>query len=344
MNAPLAIVVAVLLLFANAFFVGAEFALVSARRSAVEVHAAQGSSAARITLRAMDRVTVMMAGAQLGITLCSLGLGAVGEPAVAAALEPLMGAVGIPDYLVHPISFVIAMIVVVYLHMVVGEMVPKNMAIAAPDRAAIGLGPPMYAIAWVLRPLLWLMNAWANVMLRAMKIQPTDDVASTVTADQARAYLEESHEEGLLEENEHRLMSGAITLSDETAADEMLPVDTLAVLPHTATVADAEALCVQYGFSRFPVQDGADWVGYVHVKDLLDVPDDAIDEPIAPHCHDLVSVHSDTSLQQVLAAMQRATAHMALVTEGGAVIGVVMLEDVVERMIGNVTEETNSRS
>lgn len=339
----LALIVAMILLLGNAFFVGAEFALVSAHRAGVEILATEGSTAARITLRAMDRVTVMMAGAQLGITLCSLGLGAVGEPAVAHLLEPAFEAAGLPDHLVHPVAFVIALILVVYLHMVVGEMVPKNMAIASPERAALTLGPPMYWIAMVLRPLLWIMNGLANLTLRIVRVTPTEDVTSTVTADQAREYLAASHEEGLLEDNEHRLMSGAITLGDETASDVMVSVDVLQVLPEDATVADAEAACVQYGFSRFPIvaPSGA-LTGYVHVKDTLGVPDEELGRQFTEdERHDLVTVYSDASLQDVLGAMQRGRAHMALVTEGGAVIGVAMLEDIVERMIGQVSDRSH---
>lgn len=341
MNPWLAIGVALLLLVGNAFFVGAEFALVSARRSSIELRATEGNGAARTTLRAMERVTTMMAGAQLGITLCSLGLGAVGEPAVAHLLEPVFAFVRLPDTLVHPVAFVVALVIVVYLHMVVGEMVPKNMAIADPDRAALLLGPPMYAIAWILRPLLWLMNALANLTLRVVRVTPSDEVSSTVTVDQALEYLNESHESGLLEDNEMRLMSGAIALGDETANDVMVPQDGLRTLPVDATVTDAERACVTYGFSRFPVTDGDDYIGYVHVKDLLGVPDDQMDRPIGrDDLHALVSVESDRSLQDVLAAMKRAKAHMAFVTEGGAVLGVVMLEDIVERMIGQVSDRT----
>lgn len=336
----LAILLALVLLAGNAFFVGAEFALVSARRSSIEVLATEGSGAARITLRAMDRVTTMMAGAQLGITLCSLGLGAVGEPAVAHALQPVFAWAGLPEHFVHPVAFAVALVLVVYLHMVVGEMVPKNMAIASPDRAALLLGPPMYAISWVLRPLLWVMNTLANLVLKIVRVEPTEDVSSTVTADQAREYLTESHESGLLEENEMRLMAGAITLGDETANDVMVPMDTLCTLTEDSTVADAERACVTHGFSRFPMVDtNGDHLGYVHVKDLLGVPDEELDRTIRPdERHDLVTVHSDASLQDVLAAMQKDKAHMALVSEGGAVIGVVMLEDIVERMIGQVSD------
>src|SRR5687768_2882790 len=138
-----ALVLGVLLLIGNAFFVGAEFALIAARRSQIEPRAEEGSRMARTTLRAMEHVSLVMAGAQLGITVCSLGLGAVAEPAVAHLLEPILEAIRVPDQLLHPIAFAIALSIVVYAHVVLGEMVPKNLAIAGPERAALVLGPPM---------------------------------------------------------------------------------------------------------------------------------------------------------------------------------------------------------
>jgi len=149
-----AIAVAVALLAGNAFFVGAEFALIAARRTQIEPRAAEGSRAARLTLRAMERVSLMMAGAQLGITMCSLGLGAIGEPAVAHVLEIPLGALGVSGALLHTIAFAIALAIVVFLHMVLGEMVPKNIAIAGPERSALVLGPALYGVVTVLKPLI----------------------------------------------------------------------------------------------------------------------------------------------------------------------------------------------
>ena len=147
-----AVAVAVLLLAGNAFFVGAEFALISARRTQIEPKAQAGSKVARVTLRAMENVSLMMAGAQLGITMCSLGLGAIAEPAVAHLVEPVFEAAGMPEGLVHPVAFSIALATVVTLHMVLGEMVPKNIAIAGPERSALVLGPLLYAVVAVLKP------------------------------------------------------------------------------------------------------------------------------------------------------------------------------------------------
>src|SRR5215203_4636596 len=158
MSSGAAIGISVLLLAANAFFVGAEFALVSARRSAVEGRAAGGGWASRTTLQAMEKVSLMMAGAQLGITICSLGLGYLGEPAIAHLLEGPFDDLGMPEVLVHPIAFTIALALIGLLHVVLGEMVPKNIALAGPEQAALVLAPPLVLVVRILRPVISLLN------------------------------------------------------------------------------------------------------------------------------------------------------------------------------------------
>lgn len=201
---------AVLLLAGNAFFVGAEFALISARRSQIEPIAAAGSRRARIVLDDMRHLSLMLAGAQLGITVCSLGLGAVAEPAVAHLIERGAGAVGLPDWLLHPVAFAIALGIVVSCHMVIGEMVPKNIAIAAPERAALLLGPAMAAVVRVARPLIWLLNHLANAVLRLTGVEPKDEMTAAYTPDEIAGLLAESHAEGLLQPEEHELLTHAL--------------------------------------------------------------------------------------------------------------------------------------
>lgn len=340
MSDAAAIVVAVALLIGNAFFVGGEFALVSARRTQIEPHAQAGGTRARWTLRAIDNVAVMMAGCQLGITLCSLGLGAVGEPAVAHLIEPLFEALSVPEALLHPLAFVIAMTIVVFLHMVLGEMVPKNIALAMPDGSALLLGPPLYAIAKVLKPLLWLMNTLANGVLRLIRVEPTDEVASTFTKEQVRGFITESREGGLLEDNEHELLSGVMQIESETSRDVLVPLQDLVVLDVGVTAAQAEAECVRTGFSRYPLADAdGDLVGYLHLKDTLGVPHERRDDPIGEDLHrPLPRVEADAVLADVLHELQRQASHVALVTDGDEVLGAAMLEDVVERLVGEVAD------
>ncbi|GAB4085201.1 hemolysin family protein [Myceligenerans cantabricum] len=328
-----AITAGVALLIGNAFFVGAEFALISARRSQIEPRAAAGGRAARLTLRALERVSLMMAGAQLGITMCSLGLGAVAEPAVAHAIEPGLEALGVPAGLLHPVALVIALTIVVAFHMTVGEMVPKNIAIAGPERAALVLGPPLYAVVVVLKPLLVVVNWIANHALRLLKVEPKDEVASAFTAEEVAGFIAESTREGLLDAEAHALLSGALSMGADTVETIMLPRADLVTAETETTVGGLQRLCVETGHSRFPVTDDGEIAGYVHIKDLLDHdPEDTLpSDEIRP----LVRLARTTPLDRALAEMQSGTTHVALVTdEEDRVLGTAMLGDVVTRVTG----------
>jgi CBS domain containing-hemolysin-like protein len=339
----LAIALAVGLLAANAFFVGAEFALVSARRSAVEPLAASGSRAARTTLGAMENVSLMMAGAQLGITICSLGLGAVGEPAVAHLIEGPFHALGMPDSLLHPVAFTLAMTVVVFLHVVVGEMVPKNLALAGPDRAALLLAPPLVLVVRLLRPAIAGLNAIANATLLAVRVQPKNEVTSAFTRDEVAGLVEESRREGLLDAEEHELLTGALLLDERTARSVLLGVDDLETVPPGATARDVERIAARTGYSRFPVRgDDGGLVGYLHLKDVLETDPQARSRPVPSSAvRPLGRVGVDDTLRTILATMRGSRSHLAGVADAeGRVLGIVALEDVLESLVGEIHDES----
>lgn len=341
MSSTVAIALAIALLAGNAFFVGAEFALISARRSQIEPLAEAGSRRAVTTLGAMENVSLMMACAQLGITVCSLGLGAVGEPAVAHLIEGPFEAVGVPDALLHPLAFAIALAIVVGLHMVLGEMVPKNIAIAGPERSALLLGPPLAAVARALAPLIVTLNATANGVLRLIGVEPRDEVASAFTADEVESLLSESRQEGLLDEAEHDLLTGALAFEARTVESVLIPRASIAVLQPGATPAQIEDATARTGFSRFPVSgaDG-DLVGYLHVKDALAAAPSVRDLPVeADAVRPLAAVAQTDPLLAALRAMQSRGSHLASVAgDDGTMVGVVALEDVLEELVGEVRD------
>jgi CBS domain containing-hemolysin-like protein len=331
------LLVAVVLLLANAFFVGAEFALISARRSSIEPLAEAGSRRARTTLAAMERVSLMMAGAQLGITVCSLGLGAIGEPAVAHLLEPVFDALQVPESLVHPIAFVIALTVVVALHVVIGEMVPKNLALAGPDRAALALTPLLAAVVTVLKPLIVVLNALANGVLRLLRVQPKSEVTSSFTRDEVAALLDQSRAGGMLDKREHDLLTGALSLEDRDTRSVLIPRAQLTTVAPDDGAAAVERAAARTGFSRFPVvRDGA-FTGYVHVKDVL-VGVDEPDVRVADITRPLPRVPATGDLRTTLQTMQAGGAQFAAVVEDGDVLGVVALEDILEELVGEIRD------
>lgn len=336
-----AILLAVVLLGLNAFFVGAEFALITARRTQIEPRAAAGSRVARTTLRAMENVSLMMAGAQLGITVCSLGLGAIGEPALAHLIEPLFARFGVPEALLHPVAFVLAMTVVVFLHVVLGEMVPKNIALAGPDRSALVLGPPLVAVVTVLKPFIVGLNAVANGILRLLRVQPKGEVSSTFTREEVAGLVEESRRERLLDADEYDLLAGALGFGEGTVERVLLPAEGLATVPRGARVAEVEQRCAETGFSRFPVRDsGGELTGYLHVKDVLETEPGRRERAVADKwIRPLATVRPGDRLHDALRVMQARGAHLARVADAeGTVYGVVTMEDVLEELVGEIRD------
>ncbi|MGL5811012.1 MAG: hemolysin family protein [Nocardioides sp.] len=329
------------LLFGNAFFVGAEFALVSARRSQIEPRAHAGSRFAAITLRAMENMSLVIGVNQLGITVCSLVLGAVGEPAVAHLIEPVLQLVGVSESFLHPIAFVVSLSIVVFLHVVIGEMVPKNLALAGPDRAALVLGPPIWAIATLLRPPVAVINAIARWILRRVGVEIADEVSSTFTREEVTAMVEESRGEGLIEPGEYVRLAGALGFAEKTVESVLMPMAGLATIREGAPVAEVETLCGSTGFSRFPViANSGEVIGYVHVKDALECDDDARSRPIGPHqIRQFADVRRGSLLHEALEALQRRGAHMARVSDDdGLLLGIVTLEDVLEELVGEIRD------
>lgn len=346
MSTGLAISISVLLLVANAFFVGAEFALISARRSVIEPKAEEGGRIAAITLRSMENVSLMMAAAQLGITLCTLGLGALAKPAVANAVEGPLEAIGAPQALVYPIAFAVALFVVASLHVVLGEMVPKNIALARPDRSALALAPPLGLVVIVLYPAIAALNWTANAILRLIGVEPRNEVASAFTRDEVAGLVEESRREGFLDAHESRLLAGALGFEERTANSVLLTLDAIETVPVTVTPAEVEAVAARTGFSRFPVSRDGEMIGYLHLKDALEFKDRHRNRPIAESwVRPLPTVNGDDLLRSVLETMQGSGAHLARVTDaGGRTTGVVALEDVLEELIGEVRDATRRKA
>ena len=338
-----ALALSLFLLVANAFFVAAEFALISARRTSIEPAAEAGQWAAGITLRAMENVSLMLAGAQLGITICSLGLGYLGEPAIAHVLEGPFDDAGLPGELVHPFAFAIALSIIAFLHIVLGEMVPKNVALSAPDRSAVVLGPAMSLVVRMFGPAVLALNWIANFTLRLVGVTPRGEVASVFTRDEVAGLVDQSRREGLLDVNEERLLTGALEFDERDARSVLLRLAELETVAPSVTPAELEQIAARTGYSRYPVRENDDLIGYLHLKDVLAFEDRHRNRPIArPSIRPLARVSADDRLRPVLAAMQRSGAHLARVEDpaAGRTLGVVALEDVLEELVGEIRDGT----
>ncbi|WP_239334599.1 hemolysin family protein [Frankia sp. CiP3] len=364
----LSLIGAVVLLAGNAFFVGAEFAVISARRDRIEPMAAAGDRRARTAITAIENLSPMLAAAQLGITICSLGLGAVAEPSVAHLIDGSLRALGVPASLYSPIGFAAALAIVVCLHIVLGEMVPKNIALAGPEQAALRLAPPLLRFARLARPLILFLDAVANGCVRLVRIKPVAELSTAYTPDQLTIMIAESRQQGLLEDYEHNLLTGALELPARTARSVMINIDQIVAVPWSVSAAELEALVTRTGFSRFPVRApepagpagtarapltpttpggpaaaGVMIAGFIHAKDVLGIQSDAQDDPLPPRrLRPMAEIRPDLPLDEVLRLMQRTGCHLGRVPgPAGTTIGVVALEDVVEEFVGEVEDASH---
>ncbi|MEO7429621.1 MAG: hemolysin family protein [Acidimicrobiales bacterium] len=335
-----------LLLVANGFFVAVEFALIASRRTKLESMAADGSARARMALGAMRQLNLQLAGAQLGITMASLMLGYIAEPTVAGLIEDAIGgAVELPVGLLHTIGFVVALTIVAFLHMVIGEMVPKNIAIAAPERTLLSLALLNRAYVTVFGPLLRVLNALANVGVRLLGVEPRDELATAASAEELAVMLGASRDQGLIEEVAHQLLTGALDLGDRRITTVLVPLHEVVWLPRSATPEEAEALVVSSGHTRLLVAGtGADDVlGFLHAKDLLTVGEAARNRPLPlGRVRRMLVMAEDTSLDDALLAMQQARIHVAVVNDReGHASGIATLEDVIEALVGDIRDESD---
>ena len=355
MSTPVALIVTVALLAGNAFFVGSEFAITSSRRAQLEPLAQAGDARAVTALWALQHISRMLATAQLGVTVCSTGLGVVAEPAIAHALTPLLARIGIADAGAHAVAVVIALVLVVYVHVVFAEMVPKNMSIAAPERAVRLLAPPLVWVSRVFGPVITGLNGFANRVLHVMGLEAKEEVSAAFNAAEVASIVERSTAEGVLEDDTG-LLTGALEFSEETAGSVMVPLDALVTLAENCRPEDVEQAVAATGFSRFPLVavdagasgdgDGGDAdgagesgarnvhdandanhandasaatnriTGYLHLKDILYADGAQRSEPIPSwHARTLVPVRADDEVEDVLAAMQRTGAHLGRVED-----------------------------
>ncbi|MCZ7412998.1 MULTISPECIES: hemolysin family protein [unclassified Streptomyces] len=327
--------VGLLMITANAFFVGGEFSLISVRRSQIEPRAHAGDRRARRVLWGLEHVAQLMATAQLGITLTTLVLGIVAEPAIEHLLAPVFHAAGVPEGASRTISFVVALTAATYLHMLFGEMVPKNIALAEPERTALLLGPPLVALTRALRPVIFGINALANALLRRLRVEPRSEVESTFSDDDLARIVTDSGAAGLLDDRATARLRDALELGRRPVSEVVRPGARVVSAPMGVTAEELERLSATSGYSRFPVLDAAGrTLGYLHVKDALDAP--APDAPFPRSAlRPIARVGAGTPLDDVLAALRGRGTHLAVVVDGdGRTAGLVTLGGVLRELMG----------
>ena len=341
MNPALGVLITVFLLLFNAFFVAAEFAVTSSRRAAVEPLAEQGKRGSKQAMFALEHVSIMLAASQVGITVASTTLGVVAEPAIAQLIATPLAAVGVSEAGAHAVAFVLALLLVMFLHVVFGEMVPKNISISNPERALLLLAPALVAIGRALKPIVLALDRTANWFIRLFGMEPRSEISATYTIEEVASIVEVSREEGKLQDD-LGLLVGTLEFTEETAGSLMVPVHDVVTLPLPVSAAVVEALVAKTGFSRIPVTEAqGDIVGYVHVKDALFYEDaHERSEPLPDwRIRPLERVSAQEDAESVLRRMQERATHLVGVDSSeGTLIGVLFLEDLLEELVGQVSD------
>ncbi|NLG55440.1 MAG: HlyC/CorC family transporter [Rhodococcus sp.] len=328
-NPWVVVLVTVGLIAASAFFVAVEFALIAARRHRLE-DAAPNSRSARAALRSASELSVLLAGSQLGITVCTLALGATTKPAVHHWLTPMFETWGAPLWIADVLGFVFALVIVTFLHLVVGEMAPKSWAIAHPEKSATMLALPMRGFMWFTRPLLEVLNRMANWCLRKVGVEPVDQLASGQDSDALRHLVEHSATVGTLDEQYHDYLAGALSLESLTIGDVATQVARPSSVPATATPAQIREEGHRSGHLRLLVRDGAAVVGVIHVRDALAASATTTARDLM---RPVLILSTTDPVYEALATMRETRSHLAVAMENDEIIGVVTLADVLGRLL-----------
>ena len=323
--------VTVLLIVLSAFFVVIEFSLIGARRHRLESEAAENASA-RAALRGMNELTTMLAAAQLGITACTFGLGAVTKPAVEYWLDPVLLTLGLPEWVSGGTAFALSLLLVTFLHLVVGEMAPKSWAIANPELSAKVIGIASRIYLWPIRPFLNWVNMIANALVRAVGVTPVDRAAvGGQDADTIRQVVEHSAQIGVLEPQLKSSITQAIQLQSITAGDFTKPGHEIASVAYNSTVKDIQEESRRSGHLRILVRDKTGSINHViHVRDTLQI---GLDKPIKQYMRPVYRTSAETPLYAMLQSMKQAGVQLALVDHPGELQSVVTVKDIIKRIL-----------
>lgn len=337
------LLVGIVLTVGTGLFVASEFALVNLDRAELEARRERGESRLSLTISALKITSTHLSSAQLGITLTTLLTGYTLEPAFSHFLEPVLTAVGLPEGAVSPVATVVAVAIATLLSMIIGELVPKNFALALPRATAKFVMPFQTAFTFVFRPAIAVLNGTANAILRAIGIEPREEISAARSAEELRSLVRRSASEGSLDQDTATLLARTLVFSDHTASDVMTPRPKIAGVERTANAEAVITLARQTGYSRFPVfdEDIDDIIGLVHVKQAVAVPRERRPEvPVTALQSEPLRVPETMKLDTLLGELRGKGFQLAIVVdEYGGTAGVATLEDLVEELVGEVSDE-----
>ncbi len=338
------IIVVALLLLANGFFVASEFALVNVRQTKMAQLAKDGNKCASLVCHEIDNLDKYIAAVQLGITIASIGLGWVGEATLASVLEPLLS--WLPNMektvAVHSIATGIAFAVITFLHVVVGELMPKSIALQYPERTALFIANPMLHIAKLFKPFIYLLNGFGNSLLRLIHIHPAASAHSVHTPEEIGMIIDASYNEGILNETEKDMLQNIFKFSDKDAKQVMIPRPDIVAIPVDITFEELEKIILEAQYTRYPVyEEDLDHVcGLLHVKDLYAMTANKSEFNLKSMLREVKFFPETVSLDKLVRDFKTNKIQMALIVdEFGSTSGLVTLEDILEEIVGEVQDE-----
>ena len=332
-----------LLILANAYFVATEFALVAVRKSQVKLWMAQGQPGAEATAHAVEHLDDAIAATQLGITLASIGLGFLGEPALARLIDPLLHAVGVDSVIgAHGVAIALTFCLITFLHVVAGELAPKALALQRPREVALACARPLLIFARTFRWILWLMNGAGNLLVRALGIQPVGHMG-VPSAEELLIVVSDAREAGELQPQAARMLGNVLRFTAKRVRELMVPREQVCAIPLDLPGADLVRRVREEGYTRYPVYDGTldRVVGILHVKDLLERDVSGAGWDLASIVRPQLEMAAGLRVSSALHRFRRERSHLAVVREhaDGPVVGIVALEDVLEEIVGEIEDE-----
>ncbi|MFC5405670.1 hemolysin family protein [Cohnella soli] len=335
------LVLIAVLVFLNGFFVAAEFAMVKVRSSRIDTLAQEGHKKAKNASHLVENLDAYLSACQLGITLASLGLGWIGEPAIARMLEPIFESTGASESLIHPISFVIGFTFITVLHIVLGELMPKTVAIRKSETVTLWTARPLIYFRKVMSPFIWLLNGTAGMLLRPFGIDTKEASNSAHTEEEIRILVKESHESGLIDKTELTLVDNIFDFAETNAREIMIPRTEMSCLYGNLSFEENKAIALREMHTRYPVceKDKDNIIGFVHIKDLLKASDNSIHD-IRELMRPMTTVPESMPISALLKLMQKRKTQIAiLIDEYGGTSGLVTLEDIMEEIVGEIQDE-----
>ncbi|MBC2579746.1 hemolysin family protein [Clostridium sp. DJ247] len=342
MQVLLNIILILLLVFMNGFFVAAEFAMVKIRKSRIETLMTEGNQRAKYTRKIVNDLNSYLSACQLGITLASLGLGWIGEPAIAKLLMPLFSFFNLSEITIHSISVIIAFTIITAFHIILGELAPKSLAIISTEKIALITSMPLLVFYKITYPIIWVFNHSTNFILRIFGISLVDEHEIAHTDEEIKLLVEESYRHGLIDQTELTLVDNIFDFSEKTVKDIMIPRTDMVCIYKKDDFDKILEIAMREQLTRYPVCNNSkdDIIGFVHIKDLYKMKIEGTEQQLNTIIRNIMSIPEHMSISVLFKKFQKEQEHIAvIIDEYGGTAGLVTIEDILEEIVGEIEDE-----